>query len=266
MKKIKFGMPVLLECDGLTDSAALCRSLGLDFVELNMGLPAYQPGSLNPKRLNDTSAKYGIFYTIHLDGFLNPFDFNPYIAEAARKTVADTINIAKQCAIPLLNMHLAKGDYFTLPDRKVNLYDRYRKEYLSLVIRFRDECERAAEGTNVKILVENCSGFTDFQKAALAVLLENPLFGLTFDVGHNFSAGHMDEPFIFANLDRIRHIHFHDAVAGRGNHLALGNGNVDKTQILTLAQDNDCTVVLETKTAAALAESVGWLKQMRQIH
>ncbi len=257
-------MPVLLECDGLTESCELCRSLGLDFVELNMGLPRYQPGSMDPDALKKASEKHGIFFTIHLDGFLNPFDFNPYIAEAARKTVTETLKIAASCTIPLLNMHLSKGDYFTLPDGKVNLYDRYRDEYLASVTRFREECESAA-GCGVKILIENCSGFTDFHRSALEILLESPLFGLTFDVGHSFTAGHIDEPLIFANTNRLHHIHFHDADAGRGNHLALGDGTVDKSEILTIARAHNCTVVLETKTADSLTQSVDWLKQHNQI-
>lgn len=258
MKKIKFGMPVLLECDSLTESCELGRALGLDFVELNMGLPQYQPDSLNPDELRKASRTYGIFFTIHLDGFLNPFDFNPYIAEAAKKTVTETLKIANTCAIPLLNMHLSKGDYFTLPDRKVNLYDRYRDEYLAHVSRFRDECEVCAG--NAKILVENCSGFTDFHKAALEILLKSPVFGLTFDTGHSFTADCVDEPLILSNSERLHHIHFHDADAGRGNHLALGDGAVDKEKILALAREHDCTVVLETKTAAGLAGSVHWLR------
>lgn len=254
-------MPVLLECDGLTESAHLCRSLGLDFVELNMGLPAYQPGSLETVKLIETADEYGIFWTIHMDCFLNPFDFNPYIAEAARKTVTETLRTAGICSVPLLNMHLARGDYFTLPDRKVNLYDRYRREYLELVTRFRNDCEREAECADVKILIENCSGYTDFQKAALEILLESPLFGLTFDVGHSYSANHTDDSLIYGRTDRLRHIHFHDASHSTGNHLALGTGNVDKEHILALARNCGCTVVLETKTVAALTESVAWLKQ-----
>lgn len=252
-------MPVLLECGGLRESSDLCRSLGLDFVELNMGLPAYQPGSLDPRELTETAAEYGIFYTVHLDGFLNPCDFNPYIAEAARRTVTETITLAKACGIPVLNMHLSKGDYFTLPTEKVNLYDRYRDDYIRLVTLFRDACTDAVGNSSVKILVENCSGFTSFHKAALEVLLESPAFGFTFDVGHSFTAGHRDEELIFASIHRLHHIHFHDATSERGNHLALGDGDVDKERILSIAREHNCTVVLETKTIAGLTESVNWL-------
>ncbi|MBQ8368767.1 MAG: sugar phosphate isomerase/epimerase [Clostridia bacterium] len=265
MKKIRFGMPVLLECASLAESSALCRSLGLDFVELNMGLPMYQPDSLDPDALNRTAADYGIFYTVHLDGFLNPCDFNPYISEAARRTVTETVALAKSCGIPVLNMHLSKGDYFTLPTEKVNLYDRYRGEYLALMTRFRDECTDAVGGSDVKILIENCNGYTDFHKAALDVLLESPAFGLTLDTGHSFKAGRRDEELIFANAGRLRHMHFHDASDEKGDHLPLGGGNVDKDAVLAFAHAHDCTVVLETKTIAGLTESAEWLKRKNEI-
>ena len=38
------GMPALLELDGAEPCAFLCRELGLQFIELNLNLPAYQPG------------------------------------------------------------------------------------------------------------------------------------------------------------------------------------------------------------------------------
>ena len=37
-----FGMPVLIENKNVQDNIALCRKLGLDFLELNMNLPEYQ--------------------------------------------------------------------------------------------------------------------------------------------------------------------------------------------------------------------------------
>ena len=36
------GMPTLLELESFEQSAALCRALGLQFVELNANLPAFQ--------------------------------------------------------------------------------------------------------------------------------------------------------------------------------------------------------------------------------
>ena len=39
---MQFGMPTLIENHTLEENAALCESLGLSFVELNMNFPEYQ--------------------------------------------------------------------------------------------------------------------------------------------------------------------------------------------------------------------------------
>lgn len=57
----------------------------------------------------------------------------------------------------------------------------------------------------------------------------------------------------------LRHMHMHDA-AGKKNHLALGTGELDLHHYLTLAQELQCRIILETKTIDGLKQSVSWLK------
>lgn len=85
-------------------------------------------------------------------------------------------------------------------------------------------------------------------------MLESPVFALTFDVGHNAGAGFSDEPIIMEHVDRLHHMHLHDA-SGKSNHLVLGEGDVD------LAKERDCRIVLEVKTIEGLRRSMGWLKE-----
>ena len=59
--------------------------------------------------------------------------------------------------------------------------------------------------------------------------------------------------------DRLHHVHLHDA-QGRKNHLALGTGEMDVEKYLSLAKEQNCCVVLETKTIEGLKQSVEWLK------
>ena len=61
---IPFGMPTLIENRTLEDNAALCRSLGLRFIELNMNFPEYQL-----ERLEET--EHLIHFHIH-DGSEEP--------------------------------------------------------------------------------------------------------------------------------------------------------------------------------------------------
>ena len=254
-------MPTLIEIKSLENCAALCRELGLSFIELSMDMPDYQEDKLDVFQLQENAEKYGVYYTIHLEGFLDPCAFNKRAATAYTETVIRMIEIAKQLKIPLLNMHLNRGDHFTLPDRKVALYDEYSMEYTQKLIVFRNACEKAIGNTDIKICVENCGDYKDnpYLRKGLALLLESPLFAQTFDVGHNASAGYTDEPTIMKHITKLRHIHLHDA-SGRNNHMILGSGDVDLKKYLNLAEYHDCRVVLEVKTVEGLRQSVSWLK------
>ncbi len=256
--KPKLGMPTLIELKTFEENAALCAELGLDFVELNMNLPIYQPNRIDAVALRETADRYGIGVTLHPDENLDVCEFNPHVADAYRQTVVESIRLAQELGAPLLNLHLSKGVYFTLPERKVYLYDTYKAEYMENIRLFREICE--AESSEVRLLLENTSGFTDFQKEALELLLESPIFGLTFDVGHNHGCGGTDERFIRAHRDRLRHMHLHDA-QGKQDHLTLGSGELDLAGCLQLAGDTGSSVVIEVKTAAGLRKSVEWLKE-----
>ena len=255
---LKLGMPTLIETETLDQCAALCARLGLDFVELNMNLPQYQPGAIDTGRFKALADRYGIFYTIHLDENLNVSDFNPYIAEGYRRTVTETIRLAKDLGVGVLNMHLSRGVHFTMPEGKVYLFAAYRDRYLQAMADFRDRCEEAVGGSGITICVENCDGFTDCQKEALDILLGSAVFGLTFDIGHDHCCGGRDEGYILAHSDRLRHFHIHDARDGKA-HLPLGEGRIDLPRYLAMARALHCGAVLETKTVAGLEQSVRWI-------
>ncbi len=260
MKLTNYGMPTLIETSTLEECAKLCTELELEFIELNMNMPQYQLDKIDVEHFKSIADKYGIYYTIHLDENLNVSDFNPYVAEAYRKTVADTIEIAKQLDIKVLNMHMAKGVYFTLPDIKVLLFSEYKEQYFNSIVNFRNMCESAIGDTDIRICIENCDGYEEFQKEAIELLLESNVFALTFDVGHNNCIGGADEEFILKHKDRLHHIHFHDTL-GRKNHLALGTGEMNIEKYINLAKEQNCRVVLETKTIDGLKQSVEWLNK-----
>ena len=259
MKLHNYGMPTLIETRTLEESAKLCADLGFEFIELNMNMPQYQLPKIDVTYFKSIADKYDIYYTIHFDENLNISDFNPYVADAYIKTVVDTIEIAKQLDIKVLNMHMSKGVYFTLPDRKVHLFSEYKEQYLKSIVDFRDMCENAISNADIKICIENCDGYEEFQKEAIELLLKSNVFALTFDVGHNHGIGGSDEEFIMKHKNRLHHIHLHDA-QGRKNHLALGTGEMDIQRYINLANEQNCRVVLETKTIDGLRQSVEWLK------
>lgn len=256
---MELGMPTLIECKTTEECAALCRALGLQFVELNMNLPQYQPGRIRAEELQAIAEKYRIYYTIHLDENLNVSDFNPYVAEAWRRTVRETIRLAGEISAPVLNMHLPRGVYFTLPDQKMYLFAQYKAQYLRSMKDFRDMCSEEAQGQGVRICVENSSGYADFQIEALDLLLQSPVFGLTFDIGHSHATGGQDASVILARKTRLCHFHLHDA-AGRRDHLPFGEGEIKLSKYFALAGAYAPRAVLETKTIEGLQRSVAWLR------
>lgn len=251
----KVGMPFLLETPTIVDATALCEELGLSFVELNMNFPACQGEKLDVQELYRLKRKHGIFFTLHLEEGFDPFCFNHGVRRAWLDSLRNALTIAQAIDAPVVNMHLPKGDYITLPDRRVHLYEEYQEAYREAVLCLRDVCQRELEGSGTFICIENTNGFAPYQLEAIACLLESPVFGLTLDIGHSHAAGDADIPFYQAHEERLKHMHVHDA-KGKSNHLALGDGEIDLSQRLQWAARCGATAVLETKTIQALRASV----------
>ena len=254
-------MPSLFEVGSVEESARLCQSLGLDFVEMNANFPFLSIHNLDAARLRQAAEEYGVFFTIHLDDGLNIADFNPLVAESYQQTVRHSLTLAEEAGVTVLNMHLPRGAVYTLPDRKVYFAQQYARDYLDTIRRFRDDCHQWGEGANVKLCVENSEGFLPVQRHAIELLLESPVFGLTLDVGHDLCSGGEDGAFVRDHEGRLRHMHIHDALLPKNDHLPLGDGEVDLTGVLALAEKAEATAVLEVKTEAGLRKSLQWLKK-----
>ena len=271
---MQYGMPTLIENRTLEDNVSLCSSLGLQFIELNMNFPEYQVECLEQTdAMLRMAERAGIYYTIHLDENLNIADFNHLVSEAYLETVQRTIEVTKKLLClrdqygdssqPLtLNMHMHHGIYITLPNRKVQMYDRNFETYMQSFTTFRSLCEEWIGDSDVMMVVENTDGFRDYEKKAIEYLLQSPKFGLTWDIGHSKATGEKDVPFVLEHEDHLIHFHIHDgSETPPRNHLALGDGVIDLSDRLQLAQTRKARCVLETKTIEALKQSVEWLKE-----
>ncbi len=272
--RIEFGMPTLIENRTLSENTALCQALGLHFIELNMNFPEYQlPALEQTEALLAAAEAAEIYYTIHLDENLDIADFNPLVSAAYRETVRRTIEAAKKllplknrfsrCSRPMvLNMHMHHGIHITLPDRKVQMYARDLGTYLQSFAVFRSLCEDWIDGADLVISVENTDGFFAYEKEAIGCLLESPVFGLTWDIGHSKAVHEKDVPFLMAHQSRLLHFHIHDGTEEPPrDHLALGDGTIDLPDRLRLAEKQNARCVLETKTITALQQSVQWLQE-----
>lgn len=257
---MKFGMPTLVECRDIFECRDAAVENGLDFIEINMSFPQYLPSALSAKALLEITRKDGIFYTIHADEMLNPFDFNPKVSASYFDVMRDTIRFAIKVGVPVINMHLLKGVYVTLPGKVILLSDVYRKQYLARVLEFIKMCEDEIGNNALKIAIENVDSnpFTESQLEALKMFMKSPVFALTLDTGHELCLDFEDSHVFKEYPDKLCHLHLHDA-RGKSAHLPLGTAEVSVFDKLSQLPSNK-TCLIEVKTLAGLRESVEYLK------
>ena len=257
---MKFGMPNLVECKTLEDCARLAKEQALDFIEINMSFPEFIPGKFDIANANRIKEKYGLFYTIHADEALNPFDFNRSVSECYFEVMRGTIDVARKISAKVINLHLQKGIYVTLPGEVILLTDVYRDEYLSRVKEFVSMCENELCGTDIKICIENVDSneFTVSQLLALDLFFESDAFALTLDTGHECKLKYKDSHVFEKYPEKLLHMHLHDAVNG-APHMPLGDGVVDVKKKLAALKGESC--LIEVKTVDGLKRSVKYLNE-----
>lgn len=193
--KLHFGMPTLIELNSLKENIELCKKLKLNFIELNMNIPLFSVLGIEDENnfelkkiieeLNFYQKEFGIYFTIHLDENFNFADSNIYIKNAYLKTLKAVIKNSKKINCPIINMHLNKGIYFTLPTEKVFLFEKYKEEFNNSLEEFIKFCNCEISDSNIFISIENTDGWTDFEKKSIKKILMNKNFSLTFDIGHS---------------------------------------------------------------------------------
>ena len=259
---MKFGMPTLVECKDIYECVEVAKKYGLDFIEINMSFPNYQVAALDLESLKRITREEGIFYTIHADEQMNPFDFNAAVSECYFKNMAECIDFALALDIPVINMHLLKGVYVTLPGKVILLTDVYKDEYLARVKEFIAMCEKKIGNSPLKIAIENVDSnpFTESQVIALEYFMKSPVFALTLDVGHDDCLDGKDRHVFNKYPDKLVHMHLHDS-DGKHAHLPLGGGKVNISEKLSMLKHGE-TCLVEVKTIAGLEESMEYLKKI----
>lgn len=264
-KPMEFGMPTLLELDDLQTNIDLALDLKLSFIEINCNVPEFQVDQMDPEVLRELTRHTGIRFTFHLDEFLSITDPNKAISEAYIASVLSSIEFAKKAGIESLTMHFLNGVVFTLPHKKVYVYEKYTEYYLDRLRVFRDKVTQAIGNAKLSLNIENVAGFEPYMRQGIEVLLESPVFGLTYDCGHNARYERKDWDFIQARRDRIRHMHVHDVI-GKNDHQPFGTGDLNIPEEINFAAETAAKAVIEVKTAEALALAVATLRTYQAQH
>ncbi|TXT19199.1 MAG: xylose isomerase domain-containing protein [Erysipelotrichaceae bacterium] len=251
---MEYGMPTLLELD-LDGNVKLALELGLSFVEINCNVPEFQVDKMDPQTFLDYTKQSGLTFTFHLDEMMSITDPNLKISEAYILSVLESIEFAKQAKIESLTLHLLSGVVFTLPDKKVYVYEKYRDYYLDRIRNFRDRVTQAIKDSKISINIENVTGFLPHMREGIECLLESPVFGLTYDCGHNHRYDNVDWDFIQKHADRIRHMHVHDCKE-KFDHQSFGDGDLNIPSELNFAAQYATRAVIEVKNMESIIQTV----------
>jgi sugar phosphate isomerase/epimerase len=255
-------MPALIEMIGLRDLLDLCQELELSFIELNMNMLDNCPEALDPLEVRDAARSAGIEFTLHSPDELDLGSLHPTVREGHLGRMREALGWSSQAGVKVLNMPVSPGIYFTLPDRRVWIYDRYVDEFTSNLWRAYQEMIPLASASGVDICTENVNNFDlPFVAQAIDELCCLESFHLTWDVGHDARSGFKERAVLLRHRDRVRHMHLHD-YNGKSDHQVPGTGMVDIKGMLEFAMEQDIRVLVETKTVASLGESVKAVRAM----
>ncbi len=249
---MKLGMPQLFEFDAIEENLALAKSLGLDFVELNLNF-GYCRKEMEEGQLKPLFEKYGLLATLH---FFDEADFASYppVVKGYMELLERYLKLGKGY-IKQLNVHLNVGPVVTIAGEKNYLYEKEYDAYIETLIHNLKSVEEACRRCDVKLVIENTDTAAPYIKKTYSYLVREG-FHFCYDIGHDNLCNDLvwecqeKLPMVFDEF------HIHDAKDRKKCHLALGQGEVDIAKFKRLAEKNDAFVVLEVKQKSDLETSV----------
>lgn len=249
-------MPALIEFDNIEENLKLCKELNLDFVELNMNFPYNMINNIDPDYLRNLSIKNNIEFTMHMPDDADTASFYDSVAQAYTNLFIDTIKWAKIANIKLLNMHIAKGAYMTLPNGKVYINEKYSERYVAKFLDSINIISEMAYKCGIAICIENNGNFRlDYVQKILDKALDYDNIYLTWDVGHDYMSKCTDRVTLLKYKDKIKHMHLHDATQDK-DHIVLREGSLNVEECLDFASKHNLTTLVEVKSKEALIKSI----------
>ena len=251
---MKFGMPTLIEYNTVEENVKLAKQLNLSFIELNMDLP-YCTLS---KELKTLAKKYNIEFTIHLSEKLDVGELESDIRNAYLKKIETIIKKGVQLNIKKYNLHLDPGIHFSLPNRKIFIYEKYLNEYKENLKKSCTFLNELGKKFDIEIMFENLK-LPDYLKEGFKIISAFDNLFFTLDMGHDLKNNSNAEKFFLKFNYKISHIHIHD-FNGKSNHIALGTGIMNIKEKISLIKKLGTYSAIEVKQEKDLIKSINYLK------
>lgn len=255
---MRLGMPTLIEYNTVLDNVKLAKELGLSFIELNLDLPYCK---LNDE-LKQLSLENNIEFTVHLSEKLDVGELDNDLRRAYLKKIETVIQEGVKLNIRKYNLHLDPGIHFSLPNRKIFIYEKYLDEYESSLYESCVFLNGLAKRFDVEIMFENLK-LPSYLKEGFKIVGSFERLFFTLDMGHDLKNNSgVEEFFLEYNSKKIKHVHIHD-FDGKSDHIALGSGFLDVFKKMELIRKLEVYAVIEVKKKDELVKSVEFLRNKK---
>ncbi len=251
-------MPILVEFHSLEENIKLSQELNLDFIELNLDIPYCFPENINPQLLNDNN------FTIHLSEKIDVGELNDSLRKFYLNEIEKIVSFGVKHNITKYNLHLDPGIHFSLPDRKVFIYQEYLSDYLKAYKNSCDTLSNIANKYNAVILFENVK-IEPYTLKAIEIISNYDNLFFTLDLGHNIRYGNIAKEQFLKFDNKIKHIHLHDFKDSK-DHQELFTGLLEIKEELIFCKEKNLDVVIEVKRKKELVNSVNKLHQFNYIN
>lgn len=248
-------MPILVEFHSLSENIDLCKKLDLDFIELNLDIPYCFIDRLDTNSLKNNN------FTIHLSEKFDVGELNNSLRNFYLNEIEKIISFGIKYNIFKYNLHLDPGIHFSLPNKKIFIYEEYIDDYLRA---YEDSCNilsKLANKYNSTLLFENVKVESYTLKVIDIIAKYDNLF-FTLDLGHNIRYGNLAKEKFMEYNNKIKHIHLHD-FNGSKDHQELFTGILNVKEELNFCKQHNLDVLIEVKRKEELINSVNKLRNLK---
>ena len=260
MKKIKLGMPTLMEFNSIKENIEIVKELDLDFLELNINMNYCFPKPSCRKELLKYKKDYDIEFTLHYYDTVDISSPNTNYQEYLYKDVEELASNLEG-VIDRLILHIEPGAFMTIHSEKRYVY-KYDKEYESRTINTLKNIRNILNSHNVSLMLENVP-IHSFMEKLYQELADND-FTFCWDIGHDVIYNKR----LFSSFKdkydlNIRHMHMHN-VDNLKDHQELLKGQLNINEYIDYASINNINIVIEVKDLDNLKKSVEYFKSFKK--
>lgn len=255
-KNFRVGMPVLMEFDTVEENVIVAKTLGLDFVELNINMLYCTPTESFRQELLDLKEKYSISFTMHYYDTLQISSDSRHYRNYVYTEVSE-IGKYLENVVDKMVFHIEPGAYMTINSVKNYVFAK-DPNYVKRTINTMKTVQEILSTFHIDSVFENVP-IHPFMEELYKDVSINKL-PMCYDIGHDV----IYNDYLFMSFKEkykptIKHMHMHN-VYNKKDHQEITKGELLITKYIDYCNQNRIDCVVEVKDLENLKRSIDFLK------